>query len=560
MRFLPIFLIIITILSCQTKEKETLYFGGRILTMDGKSPAYIEAVVEKDGKTVFTGEKKEALKKYPDANRVNLEGKAMLPSFLDSHGHFVAAIQMVNQVNLSIPPVGNVESIKDIQKSLVNFQRSNQIPKGEWVVGWGYDNEGLLEKRHVTKIDLDEVLPEHKVMLIHVSGHGIVLNSKALSWANINNETKTPSGGVIARLNDSNEPTGLLMETAYFSLVLDKLPPMNEVDMLKLLDKSQQLYASFGYTHMQDGATLAKDIKFFKKAAKNKSLYLDLVALPVFTEYEKWFDKDDFIFGKYENHLKFQGVKMLQDGSPQGKTAFISDEYLTRGPGGQRHWHGEGILKKDEFLNLFKLFSDKGLQIFTHANGDAAIDEVIEATKFSGIDASNDRRFVVIHSQFQRPDQLDEYVKLGLTPSYFTNHTFFWGDVHIKNIGKSKASFISPIKAAVDKGLIYSNHSDFNVTPLDPFFILWTATTRKTREGVILGEEQRVDMYTALQGLTTGPAYQVFEEERKGKIKVGFLADYVILDKDPMRITGDEIKGIQVIETIKNGKVVYSKN
>ncbi len=279
MSFLPIFLIIITILSCQTKEKETLYFGGRILTMDGKSPAYIEAVVEKDGKTIFTGEKKEAFKKYPDANRVNLEGKAMLPSFLDSHGHFVAAI-----------------------------------------------------------------------------------------------------------------------------------------------------------------------------------------------------------------------------------------------------------------------------------------DEVIEATKFSGIDASNDRRFVVIHSQFQRPDQLDEYVKLGLTPSYFTNHTFFWGDVHIKNIGKSKASFISPIKAAVDKGLIYSNHSDFNITPLDPFFILWTATTRKTREGVILGEEQRVDMYTALQGLTTGPAYQVFEEERKGKIKVGFLADYVILDKDPMRITGDEIKDIQVIETIKNGKVVYSKN
>ncbi|MGI4991532.1 amidohydrolase [Halobacteriovorax sp. GFR7] len=546
--------------SCQSDHQATIYFGGSILTMDGDKPSYIESVVEVNGKTVFTGSLTNAFQKYSKAKKVDLKGKTMLPSFLDPHGHFAAAIQMAEQVNVAIPPVGGVKNISDIQKILKKFQEVNDIPKGEWVVGWGYDNEGLEESRHITKFDLDKALPDHKVMLIHVSGHGIVLNSKALKWAEIDKNTQTPSGGVIARVNGTTEPAGLLMETAYFYLVLEKLPPMSEEKRLKNLDKAQQMYASEGYTHIQDGATLFHDIKFFQKAAKQKRFYLDVVSLPAFNDYEKWFKKGLFKFGNYDNHLKFQGVKILQDGSPQGKTAFITNEYLTGGPGGQLHWHGEGTLEHDEFIKLFKMFADNGLQVFTHANGDAAIDEVIEATKTSGVKASDDRRFVVIHSQFQRPDHLDKYVDLGLYPSYFTNHTFFWGDVHIKNIGMEKAKFISPVKTATDKGLIYSNHTDFNVTPLDPFFVLWTAVSRKTRNGVVLGEDQRVDMYTALQGLTTGPAYQVFEENRKGKIKVGHLADYVILDKNPMDLKGDEIKEIQVMQTIKEGKTVFLKN
>jgi predicted amidohydrolase YtcJ len=147
---------------------------------------------------------------------------------------------------------------------------------------------------------------------------------------------------------------------------------------------------------------------------------------------------------------------------------------------------------------------------------------------------------------------------LGISPSYFTNHTFFWGDVHVKNIGPEKAAFISPIKAAKAKGIVFSNHTDFNVTPLDPFFVIWTAMKRESRSGQIIGPDQRVDAYTALQGLTTGPAWQLFEENRKGMIMEGLLADFVILSADPLKTDVDQIRHIKVLETIKEGKTIFS--
>jgi hypothetical protein len=200
---------------------------------------------------------------------------------------------------------------------------------------------------------------------------------------------------------------------------------------------------------------------------------------------------------------------------------------------------------------------DAGLQVFIHANGDATIDQAIEAVRKAGVKAADDKRTVVIHSQFQRPDHLDQYVELGITPSYFTNHTFFWGDVHVKNIGKDKADFISPIKSAKAKGLITSNHTDFNVTPLDPMFVIWTAMARKSKGGNTIGADERVDAYTALQGLTTGPAYQVFEEDRKGRIKEGLLADFVILSANPLRTDVSNIRDITVLETIKEDRPIF---
>jgi predicted amidohydrolase YtcJ len=263
------------------------------------------------------------------------------------------------------------------------------------------------------------------------------------------------------------------------------------------------------------------------------------------------------VFGEYHNGLKLQGIKFTQDGSPQGKTAWVSTPYLTGGPGGEENWRGEPTQPKEAFIAQVKAAFDAGLQVQVHANGDATIDATIEAVERAGITAADDRRTLVIHSQFQRPDQLDKYVELGMSPSYFTNHCYFWGDVHIKNIGREKADFISPVKAAKDKGLVYSNHTDFNVTPLDPFFVIWTAMARESRSGEVIGPDQRVDAYTALQGLTTGPAWQLFEEDRKGKIKEGLLADFVILSENPLETGVDGIRDIEVLETVKKGTTIY---
>jgi predicted amidohydrolase YtcJ len=395
------------------------------------------------------------------------------------------------------------------------------------------------------------------VILIHVSGHGAVLNSRALTFVGIDANTKTPPGGIINRLPGGKEPAGLLMETAYVP-ILERLPQPTESERLELMKPAQMMYAREGYTHAQEGATFIRDLDFLSKAAEAGKIFLDIAALPSFVDMPKWLHNPKYKFGQYRKGLKLQGVKFVQDGSPQGKTAYVTTPYLTGGPGGQPNWRGETTQPKDDFLRQVKEAFDAGLQVFIHANGDATIDQAIEAVEKAGISAASDRRTVMVHSQFQRPDQLDKYVKLGISPSYLTNHTFFWGDVHVKNIGPEKAAFISPIKAAKAREIVFSNHTDFNVTPLDPFFVLWTAMARQSRRGAIIGPEQRVDAYTALQGLTTGPAWQLFEENRKGMIKEGLLADFVILSADPLHTDVEKIRDIRVLQTIKEGKTVYT--
>ncbi|MEO1856754.1 MAG: amidohydrolase [Rubritalea sp.] len=539
---------------------DTIYHNGSILTMDGEKASYVEAVAVKDGKILFAGLKEKAFALKKDSTKLrDLEGKAMLPGFIDPHGHFMFALSMVNQANVSLPPVGPVTDIPSMVKQLEDHRNSKSIPEGEWIVGYGYDPNGLKEKRDATKADLDKAFPNHRVMVIHVSGHGAVLNSKALEWAKISSTTQTPPGGVIARMADGNEPAGLLMETAYLP-VLENLPQPSERELLELMGPAQMLYAQEGYTHAQEGFTHIKDMNFLQKAAAEGRIFLDIISLPGFTEAPKFMGNNKYVFGKYENNFKFQGVKFTQDGSPQGKTAHVTTPFLTGGPAGEKNWVGETTQPKEDFQKQVKAILDTGLQVFIHANGDATIDQSIEAIEKSGITAKDDRRTVVIHSQFQRPDHLPKYVELGMTPSYFTNHTFFWGDVHIENIGREKANFISPVKSASAKGIIYSNHTDFNVTPLDPFFVMWSAMARTSRTGVVVGENERIDAYTALQGITTGPAWQIFEEDRKGRIKKGLLADFVILSTDPAKATTATMRDIQVLETIKEDKVVFSQS
>lgn len=538
---------------------DILYANGDILTMDGEQAQYVEALAVQAGHIQKMGTRLELETLHgPDTQVIDLEGKTLMPGFIDAHGHFMFALNMVNQVNVANPPVGSVTNFASLLDQVTAFQQQRQIPEGGWLIGWGYDQMGLAEQRHLTKLDLDARFPNHKVLLIHVSGHGAVLNSQALAWAEIDANTNTPEGGIIARLPNSNEPAGLLMETAYLP-VFANLPKASEAEQLALMDSAQQMYASQGYTHAQEGFSHLADVDFLMKAAAENRVYLDIASLLSFTEFDTWLNNPAYKLGSYQNGVKLQGIKITQDGSPQGKTAFMSTPYLTGGPSGEQNWRGQTTVPYQTFAELVATALDNKVQVFIHANGDATIDEAIKAVDAAGVTAQDDARTVVIHSQFQRPEQLDDYVRLGITPSYFTNHAYFWGDVHIENVGLENASFISPLMSAKAKGLVTSNHTDFNVTPLDPLFVLWTAMARETRDGAILGAAERADAYSALQTLTTGPAYQIFEEQRKGKLKAGLLADLVILDKNPLKVPVAEIREIKVLATIKEGRTIYPK-
>jgi len=327
-----------------------------------------------------------------------------------------------------------------------------------------------------------------------------------------------------------------------------------------LMKAAQMQYVSNGYTHAVEGFTHIKDMNTLKRAAKEGRFFIDIASLPGFTEMDKWLNNPEYPFGEYNNRLKFQGGKFTLDGSPQGLTAYMAEPYKVPGPNGEKNWVGNTSIPREELAKLAKTMVDNNVQIMFHANGDGAIEDAIYAIENAGAKAGDNKRPVIIHSQFQKPEHLTKYVEIGITPTYFTNHTFYWGDVHIRNVGEEKASFISPMKAANDLGLITSNHTDFNVTLLDPFFVMWTSMKRETRAGKILGADQVIDAYAALQSLTTGPAYQFYEENRKGKIKKGMLADFVILNTNPLKIENvDDIKNVKVLETIKEGKTVYKK-
>ena len=200
-------------------------------------------------------------------------------------------------------------------------------------------------------------------------------------------------------------------------------------------------------------------------------------------------------------------------------------------------------------------------QLFIHANGDATIDMVIAAHEYAAEQLNHtldkDRRTIVIHAQFVWPDQLKTFQEYNMEPSFFTNHAYFWGDVHVQNLGEQRAYFLSPIAAAEELGLKYTNHSDDTVTPLDPMFSVWTAVNRVSRSGQVIGEQQRATPFQALKAITSHAAYELFDENLKGTLSEGKLADFVILNHNPLTVDPMTIKGIQVVETIKQGQTIY---
>jgi hypothetical protein len=555
----------------EAPRAERIFRGGTILTMDDARPR-VEAVAIGGGRILAVGDEADVLPTGgADTEIVDLGGHTLMPSFIDAHGHFANAPQIVKWANVSGVPAGPVTSIADIQRVLAEFATANAVPAGEWIVGYGYDMSNLSDGRQCTRDDLDAVLPDHPVMLIHSSNHGAVLNSKGFAAVGYDATTPTPPGGLILRTPGGNEPEGLIMETA-FAPIFANMPQPSEQQMLDTFDAAQQLYASKGTTTVQEGATHAKDLRLIRTAAEQGRLYLDVVAVPLVLEVpalvKEYFpdftggpmeipDTAAESFGTYRNRLKLQGIKCIVDGSPQGKTAYWTEPLLTPGPNGEADWRGQPVFPEELITQMVGQIAGAGIQIFCHCNGDAAIDVMINACRAAGMTAGDDRRTVIIHSQFMRPEQLEDYVELGLSPSFFTVHAFFWGDLHKENLGQERAYFLSPMASAVAAGLHCSNHNDFSVTPIDPMRMVWSAVARTSRSGEVMGPDERVPPWQALKALTIEAAWQIREEDTKGTLAAGKLADLVILDGDPTGVPTDDILDIAVVETFKEGRSVY---
>ena len=530
--------------------------GGPIISMDPALPE-MEAVAVANGRILATGrlQQIEALR-GSSTRDLDLDGNTLAPGFIDGHSHFSMAVSAATWANLSGAPVGTVSNIADVVAELQAQAKRNATGPGEWLVGYGYDADTLTDDRGMTRDDLDVAFPDIPVIAIHVSFHGAVLNSRALAAIGYDETTPTPEGGIIVRREGTNEPLGLVMETAWFPAA-HLLPKPEGEARLENLRLAQALYAKSGVTTAQDGATSLEDFALYKEAASRGELYLDLVALGSFDRIPS-FVAEKAQYQYYNGRLKLGGIKILADGSPQGKTAYFTQPYLTGGPGGEKNWRGEPIMQQAEMDSLVQTVYSAGMRAFIHANADAAVDMLLSAHAKHAKLAGPDPRTVIIHSQFIRPDQLEAYARYGMVPSFFSNHAFFWGDVHVENLGEERAYYLSPMKSAADLGIHFTNHNDYIVTPMDQLFTVWSAVNRVSRTGRIIGADQRISPEQALKAITLDGAWQYGEEDSKGSISAGKWADMVVLSGNPLTVDSMAIKDIQVLATYKEGRQIYA--
>ena len=538
---------------------DTLYVGGDIITVNRAQPT-AEALAVKDGRILAVGPRAELETAHKgEATRVvDLGGKALLPAFLDAHSHYLSALSAAGQAKVYAPPAGPGKDVPSILAAIEQFRSARNVPKGELIMAYGYDDTAMPGGRLLNRDDLDGAFPDNPVIVGHVSMHGAVLNSAALRMFGYSAATETPPGGVIVRKPGTNEPYGLIMETAFLP-VFSNLPKPAPGQLVAMSRAAQLLYAEAGVTTAHEGATHARELELMKSVSAAGANIIDVIAYPFILDLDEVLKSSPVeTWGKYDHRLKIGGVKITIDGSPQGRTAYFTTPYLTGGPGGEQDWRGELSFPQDTINQMVKRVYDLGVPLNLHANGDGAIDAFLQAHEtVADDDPGKDRHVTMIHAQFTRPDQLDKYVKYRITPSFFTAHTYYFADAHVANRGHEQAMYISPMRDAVDKGLKPTNHTDFYVAPLDQMFMLWTAVNRISRSGEVIGAGQRVTPLEGLEAMTINVARQYGEQDSKGSLEPGKLADLVILDRNPLAVEPMSIKDIRVVETIKEGRTIY---
>ncbi|KCZ97497.1 amidohydrolase family protein [Hyphomonas polymorpha PS728] len=537
-------------------ESAVIFVNAQIITVDDAFPQ-AEAVAVRDGRILAVGTREEVNRAAgTGASLRDLGGAALAPGFIDTHGHFAMLAQTAGMANVQPPPAGPVRSIPELQAQLEAWALAH--PDSPWILGWGYDDSLLAEQRHPAREDLDAVSTEKPVFLMHTSAHLAACNSLCLDAVGISPETPDPEGGIIRRQSDGRTPNGVLEETALY-LAYAHLPQPVESQRLAGLSAVQELYASYGITTAQEGAAQGQNIADLQKVAARGDLYLDVVAYQLFQK--DGVIPEDFAVSKtYDSRFRISGIKLLLDGSLQGRTGWLTQPYATPGPGQPAEYSGYRIHSDESVANLFEQAYARDIQIIAHANGDRAIDQYLDMmTPVMAAHPGQDQRPVVIHAQAARQDQLEEMAAAGILPSFFAAHPFYWGDWHRDAIlGPERAAFISPLAAAKALGIPYTVHNDPPVVPPDVIRLLWVSVNRETRSGQVLGEDQRASPMDALRAVTLNAARQYFEEAEKGSITPGKKADFVILSDNPLTMDPADLQSIRVLETIKEGVTIYT--
>lgn len=534
-----------------------------VLVSDGRIGAAVRSgsggqgetkgTIEADARIGAVGTLEELKNLAPEAELWDMEGRTVLPGFIDGHSHLTAAAYQLLIANLKPSPLGHCDSVEDVVRELRSFLDAHPVAEGGWLLGMGYDNSVFPGGVHPTKEDLDRVSREVPIAATHVSGHLCVVNTKGLELLGYSGENySVPEGGVV-------EPTGLLKEQAFLN-VNDRMQGPSPEAVVKAVGEASHMYASYGITTVHDGKVQNGQYELLKAASGLGLLCNDVVAYLVPELAEELLPKQDPADNPYDGHVRMAGVKLFLDGSPQGKTAWLSAPYYEVPEGESPDYCGFPVQTEESVLDTMKTCIRNHWQINVHANGDAAIEQMIrcyeKALKDTG--SREDLRPVVIHCQTVREDQLDRMKAIGMIASFFHDHVYYWGDYHYESVlGPDRASRISPLQSALKRGISFTLHQDTPVAPPDVMAAIHNAVNRRTLQGRVLGADQAISVEEALKAVTVNGAFQIFEEADKGSITPGKKADFVVLGENPLETPKERLKQIRVLETIKDGETIY---
>jgi predicted amidohydrolase YtcJ len=573
---------------------DSIYSGGDILTMAGKEPNYVEAIAVENGKIVYAGSADGALTLRTETTRmVDLKGMTLLPGFIDTHGHMIYFGKNMIDADLFGAP--------DMPDLIARMKaQAERTPEGAWIVGFGYAARKMKESRHPTIEELDQVSADRPVMVVDSSGHLGAGNSALFRLMGITPETADPEGGSFMRKEGSRELAGPMEETALFA-VRAKRPPFTGELADRAATSAVELWASYGQTTaMECGLGLGDDdIDIVKNAIDKNLLKIDLyicakdtIADKVITEAravaadyaeaemaDPSVSRQDLIAAqgnsgsrdtvkkllaarpdldkRYINRVRLGGVKFWLDGSLD--TAWFTEPYANNPPGKIGSYSGFQQITDEMLDEAFDKLWTSNIQINMHMNGDAAVEQALRAIeKAVGKFGMRDHRPVFVHGTYMRPDQIDRAQKYGAIPSYLTSSIVSGGAGAMFMWGGERGNKVVAANTLENRGMPFTFSHDAPVTPVPWILPLVDAgVNRTTAEGQVIGEKERVSPYVALKAVTAYAAFQIKEENVKGTLEEGKLADMVILERNPLKVDPKTIKDIRIMETIKEGETVF---
>ena len=534
---------------------EALYYNGVLLTMDSDLPEASAMLVRQD-RIISVGTLDHLNSQTSaSAQRIDLKGKTILPGIVDAHGHFPGSGLSAIGVDANSPPIGDKNAIADVLAALKVL--AEKTPKGKWIRAFGFDDTMIADKRFITRAELDSVSSQHPIFVMHISGHMSVLNSMGLALVGYDESTPEPEGGEIVR-DATGKLTGLVKESPHF-LLLDKALTFSPQDALKMTRHAVEEYLSQGVTSVQAGKLDLKQLQDLAIASQFGVVPQRMVAWPDVAA-KRTMLSDEISF-EYRDKFKVTATKFISDGSIQGYTGYLAEPYFVIPESESADYRGYSVFGEGDAELIVELIETHKQQVAIHANGDAAIDSVLDILEpLTEVIQQHDLRPIIVHAQMARPDQIERMQRIGVTPTYFVSHVRVWGDRH-KNVfmGAQRAQKIDPLRSSELSGIKFSVHMDTPVLPMQSMQMVEDAVVRKTYEGQVLGEQERISVNSALQAITINGAWQSHQEQDLGSLTAGKFADFIVLSDNPLTVDPEQISAIEVEQTYIGGALHFQK-